>query len=170
MAGRMKPPKAGKPAKGAKDGDENVVQLKQPKGKKPKKGSNLPDPDAIKAHFQTFQDLHDELGSVSGEVRKRIADAYSTAAADLGVPKKVIKHLWGLEKFRMAQEEREHDFDSRDRDALVALAESLGAETPLGRFALEASGRAKSDGFGGGSGEPMNDVEDDDSGTRPEED
>lgn len=152
MAGRVKPPGKGKDKPG-----------KPPKGAKGKKGagSNLPDPDAIKAHFEGFQALHDKLASVSGEVRKSIADAYSTAAADLGVPKKVVKHLWGLEKFRLANEEREHDFDSRDRDALLALGESLGEDTPLGRFAIEASGRAKKDDFGGGQTGPSNDVEED---------
>lgn len=156
MANRLKPaggkPPPAKKAKavkkaakpGKRGGADNVVTLDKSRSGK----NHLTQAEAV-AHFEEIFELHRELNEVSSAVRKRIGDAYSTTAKAMGVPKKVAKHLFGLEKFRRETEAREREFDGRDRDGFMLAAQMLEG-LPFGDFAMQAAGRAKSDGFGGG--------------------
>lgn len=153
MAGRLKA--GGAPAKKKK--------AAKPRGGG-KRGSNtLSAEDAAEAFEELFR-LHEELGSVSGAVRKRIADEYATVAKRLEVPKKIVRHQFALEKHRRDTVKKEAEFDGRDRDALMKLAQIFGEDSPFGQFAVRAAGNAKKDNFGGAT-EPG---EGDDGGEDPD--
>jgi len=132
------------------------VPAKTPKKKKtaakPKGGGSrkntLSAEEAAEA-FEELFNLHAELSTVSGEVRKRIADEYATVAKRLEVPKKIVKHEFALERHRRQIAKIEAEFDGRDRDALMKLAQIFGEDSPFGEFALRAANRAKRDDFGG---------------------
>lgn len=109
--------------------------------------------------FEEIFELHRELGEVSGAVRKRIADQYSTVAKKLDMPKKTVRHLFKLEKFRRENEAAEKEFDGRDRDGFMVAAQIFGEDTPFGQYALAAAQNAKADKFAGTKG-----------GTAPDED
>jgi hypothetical protein len=147
---KAKPPKKDKALKGgrrkapAAEGG-NVVALD-----KSRKGRNTVSRAEAIEHFEEIFELHRELGEVSGAVRKRINDAYATTAKKLDMPKKTVKHLFKLEKFRRENEAAEKEFDGRDRDGFMQAAQIFGEDTPFGQFALAAAQRAKPDGFGGG--------------------
>jgi hypothetical protein len=111
--------------------------------------SNTLSSDEATEAFEELFSLHDELASVSGAVRKRIADEYATIAKRLDVPQKIVKHEFALEKFRRKTNKRETEFDGRDRDALMKLAQIFGEDSPFGQFALRGAGAAKVDRFGG---------------------
>lgn len=136
-----KPPKAGKP--------KIAVDNTRDGGKGGHRGKNTVTRAEAVREFEEIFELHRELGEVSGAVRKRISDAYSTTAKKLDIPKKQVKHLFKLEKFRRENEAAEKEFDGRDRDALMKCAQIFGEDTPFGAFAAAAAGRAKTDGFGG---------------------
>jgi len=128
----------------------------KPKDKKPRiravetqAGSNtISSEEAVEAMEELFG-LHDELASTTGAIRKRIAEEYANVAKRLDVPQKIVKHEFALERFRRKTAKREADFDSRDRDALMKLAQIFGEDSPFGQFALRAAGAAKLDHFGG---------------------
>lgn len=141
MAGRVKA--GGVPAK-----QKKKKGAAKPKGESRSRKNTLSAEEAAEA-FEEIFNLHAELETVSGEVRKRIADEYATVAKRLDVPKKIIKHEFALEKHRRAIAKLESEFDGRDRDALMKLAQIFGEDSPFGEFALRAAGRAKRDDFGG---------------------
>jgi hypothetical protein len=141
MAGRVKA--GGAPKKPAKK-----KAAAKPKGAG-RTGKNTLSAEEAAEAFEEIFNLHAELETVSGEVRKRIADEYATVAKRLDVPKKIIKHEFALEKHRRAIAKLESEFDGRDRDALMKLAQIFGEDSPFGEFALRAAGRAKRDDFGG---------------------
>lgn len=120
-------------------------------GKKKKGGgrSNTLSKEEAAEAFEELFTLHDELASVSGAVRKKIADEYATVAKRLDVPKKIIKHEFALEKHRREMAAKEAEFDGKDRDALMKLAQIFGEDSPLGQFAARAAGNAQRDAFGG---------------------
>lgn len=160
MANKLKPagakPKPKKPlaiAKG-KNGPKLAVDNSR-------KGKNTVSRVEAIAEFEEVFELHRELNEVSAAVRKKIGDQYSTIAKKLDMPKKAVKHLFKLEKFRRENEAAEKEFDGRDRDGFLLAAQIFGDDTPFGRFAMEAAGRAKTDGFGGKTG--------DGGGTEPDE-
>ena len=116
--------------------------------------------------FEELFDLHAELASVSGAVRKKIADEYATIAKRLDIPKKIVKHEFGLEKHRRETIRREAEFDGRDRDALMKLAQIFGEDTPFGQFATRAAGNARGDDFGGDD-EGVEEQAEDETGEQP---
>lgn len=118
-------------------------------GRGSRRASNTPSSQEATDAFEELFDLHAELGRVSGEIRKRIADEYATIAKRLDIPKKIVKHEFALEKHRRETAKREAEFDGRDRDALMKLAQIFGEDTPFGQFAARAAGNAKRDDFGG---------------------
>lgn len=137
------------------------VKPKPKKAKKAKPGGGRSGKNTLSAEeaaeaFEELFNLHDELASVSGEVRKRIADEYATVAKRLDVPKKIVKHEFALEKHRRHIAKIEAEFNGRDRDALMKLAQIFGESSPFGEFALRAAERAQRDEFGGES-EPGDD-------------
>lgn len=151
---KAKAPKGGGKRKAAAAGESgNVVALD-----KSRKRNTVSRAEAIE-HFEEIFELHRELGEVSGAVRKRINDAYATTAKKLDMPKKTVKHLFKLEKFRRENEAAEKEFDGRDRDGFLLAAQIFGEDTPFGRFAAEAAGRAKTDSFGGAGDEAEESVE-----------
>jgi hypothetical protein len=166
MANRLKP--AGAPKKAAKPKKNKAVKGGRRKGTpeggnvvaldKSRKRNTVSRAEAIE-HFEEIFELHRELGEVSGGVRKRINDAYATTAKKLDMPKKTVKHLFKLEKFRRENEASEKEFDGRDRDGFMVAAQIFGEDTPFGQFALAAAQRAKPDKFGGGT----------DGGTEPDQ-
>lgn len=156
MANRLKPAGGGKPPKKAKAPKASkaaalrvAVDNSRGGGKGGHRGKNTVTRAEAVQEFEEIFELHRELGEVSGAVRKRIADAYATTAKKLDIPKKQVKHLFKLEKFRRENEAAEKEFDGRDRDALMKCAQIFGEDTPFGAFAAAAAGRAKTDGFGG---------------------
>lgn len=142
----------------------------KPKDKKPRiravesqAGANtISSEEAIEAMEELF-DLHDELASTTGAIRKRIAEEYANVAKRLDVPQKIVKHEFALERFRRKTAKREADFDGQDRDALMKLAQIFGEDSPFGQFAMRAAGAAKVDRFGGSA-----DAEADDGQNEPE--
>jgi hypothetical protein len=142
MASRLKAGGVSKKPKAAKKGGGKG------KGGRPSRTNTLTAEEAADA-FEELFDLHKELSSVSGEVRKRIADEYATIAKRLEIPKKIVKHEFALEKHRRETAKKEAEFDAQDRDALMKLAQIFGDDTPMGQFASRAAGNAKRDEFGG---------------------
>jgi hypothetical protein len=136
--------KAPKKKKGAKAGEPagNVIALD-----KTRKKNTATRAEAV-AQFDEIFELHRELNASSAEIRKRIGDAYATAAKKLDLSKKSVKHLFKLEKFRRENEAAEREFDSRDRESFELAAQMLWG-TPFGEFAAHAASLAKKDGFGG---------------------
>jgi len=125
---------------------------KQPKSDEPRySGLNTLTPEDAAEAFEEIFKLHSKLGSVSGEIRKEIADEYATVAKRLDIPKKIVKHLFALEKARREVVKTEAEFDSRERDALLKCAQTFGEDTPFGAFALRAANLAKRDDFAGDS-------------------
>lgn len=121
-------------------------------GKAPKdsfNGRNTLTPEEAEEAFEEIFKLHAKLASVSGEIRKEIADEYATVAKRLDIPKKIVKHLFGMEKHRREVIKKEAEFDSRDRDALLKCGQMFGEDTPFGAFALRAANLAKKDEFAG---------------------
>lgn len=124
-------------------------KAKKPKGASARPGKNTMSAEDAADEFETIFDLHKKLETVSGEIRKEIADQYATCAKRLDVAKKLVKHTFGLEKHRRAIAKIEAEFDGRDRDGLMKLAQIFGEDSSYGEFALRASNRAKRDDFGG---------------------
>jgi hypothetical protein len=156
MAPRLKPaggkppkPKKVKTIKGGKRGSGPKLAVDNSRAPGKGGGKNICSRAEAIAHIEDIFELHRELNEVSAAVRKKIADAYGTAAKKIGISKKATKHLFKLEKFRRENEAAEAEFDGRDRDGFLLAAEIFGADTPFGQFAAEAAGRAKTDGFGG---------------------
>ncbi len=134
-----------------------AARLKAGKGKQKGKstkgrkldGLNTLSPEEAAEAFEELFKLHAKLASVSGEIRKDIADEYATVAKRMDIPKKIVKHLFGLEKHRRDVVKKQAEFDSRDRDALMKVAQMMGEDTPFGQFAMRAADLAKRDDFGG---------------------
>lgn len=150
MAPRLKAPgakkKAAKPAK--KKAANNVVTL----DKSRRRGSNTISSKEATAEIETIFELHRELNEVSGEIRKRINDQYATTASKMGVTKKLVKHIFALEKHRREVESKEAEFDARDREECLKGAQIFGEDSPFGAFLMRAAGNAPIDGFAGTEG------------------
>lgn len=147
-----KPPKAKKAVKArgsARRGPKLAVDNSRGEGG----GKNICSRAEAVEHIEEIFELHRELNEASGAIRKKINDAYATAAKKIGISKKAAKHLFKLEKFRRENEASEREFDGRDRDGFLLAAQIFGEDTPLGAYAAEAAGRAKTDGFGGDKAE-----------------
>lgn len=143
-------------------------------GKQPKQtfsGRNTLTPEEAEEAFEEIFKLHSKLASVSGEIRKEIADEYATVAKRLDIPKKIAKHLFALEQHRRKTVKTEAEFDARDRDALVKCGQMFGEDTPFGAFALRAASMAKRDEFAGDAadGNPGDDGEDGGEPAEPEQ-
>jgi hypothetical protein len=151
MAGKLKPagaakkpPKAKKSKASGKGGGGPKIAVDNTR-----RGKNTISKAEAQTQFEEIFELHRELNEVSAAVRKRIGDAYATTAKKLDMPKKTVKHLFKLEKFRRENEAAEQEFDGRDRDGFMVAAQIFGEDTPFGAFALAAAGRAKADAFAG---------------------
>ncbi len=150
------------------------------KGGKPERtfsGKNTLTAEEAEEAFEEIFKLHSKLASISGEIRKEIADEYATVAKRLDIPKKIAKHLFALEQHRRKIVKTEAEFDSRDRDALLKCGQMFGEDTPFGAFALRAASLAKPDEFAGDAGDggegldggdPIEQVDDGAEGAEPE--
>lgn len=129
-------------------------------------GSNTPSREELEEYFERLHSLTDGMEEANATARGDIKAVYEEAAEALDVPKNVLQLYFRKDRIDRKIQKKVRKFDGREREGFEKLAQTMGADTPLGRWAEEMAEGAAAESSDDDEQEDLPE-QDDESATQP---
>ena len=111
---------------------------KEPKPDAPSIGDNI---DAIRAAaepiFDKLDRINDQRESKIGEFMSDIKSVLDEGANDIGVPRAILREVYNEHRRKVKQAAKAKELEPSERDAMEALRDAMGLDTPFGEYAAK---------------------------------